>query len=111
MNFQLSKKLLLDRRVPLWTKGLSIGIGFAVFGFVTLLELPFEAFLAAALPFLGIAGDVALEGVEGIAIPLVVAWVLLPYISPKEVVEVIRREMSSMPPEKPVVEVPVEKVR
>ena len=84
--------LLRDRRVPLLSKLLALGIGFALMYAIVALELPFETVLAALLPLFGIAFDFALDGMEMVAGPALLACLLLPHMAPKPIVQQIRAE-------------------
>jgi hypothetical protein len=92
MNMRLGYALLRDRRVSIRAKLIALGIGAAAIGTIELLELPVEGVLAALLPFVGAAGDLALDGAEAIIGPVLIASLLLPYLAPAEIVEVIRAE-------------------
>jgi len=84
-----------DSRVPLGSKFLAFLAGFGITGVVEVLEWPVEGILAAVLPFLGIAGDVAVDGMEIVAGPLLLANLLLPYLAPREIVDIIRSERAA----------------
>ena len=56
------------------------------------LELPLEGVLAAILPLIGITGDVALDGVEAVVGPVIIATILLPYLVPPPLVQQIQAE-------------------
>lgn len=85
-------KLLRDKRVPLQPKIAALALGLGAVFVLQILELPFEAALALFLPLLGLATDIALNGAELLAGPLLVATLTLPYLAPREVVEQIRAE-------------------
>jgi hypothetical protein len=92
MNIALGFVLLRDRRVPIRTKLIALGIGAAAVGAVELLELPVEGIVAALLPFIGAAGDLALDGAEAVIGPVLIATLLLPYLAPADLVRQIRAE-------------------
>lgn len=92
MNIALGYALLRDRRVPIRTKLIALGIGAAAVGAIELLELPVEGLVAALLPFLGAAGDLALDGAEAVIGPILIATLLLPYLAPADLVRQIRAE-------------------
>jgi hypothetical protein len=50
MNMTVGYALLRDRRVPIRTKLIALGIGAAGVGAIELLQLPVEGFVAALLP-------------------------------------------------------------
>ena len=64
MNMTLGYALLRDRRVPIRTKLIALGIGAAGVGAFELLQLPVEGVVAALVPLIGAAGDLALDGAE-----------------------------------------------
>ena len=96
MNITLGYALLCDRRVPIRTKLIALGIGAAAVGAIELLQLPVEGIFAALLPFVGAAGDVALDGAEAIVGPVVIATLLLPHLAPADLVRQVRREAERM---------------
>ena len=83
---RLGLKLLRDHRV------LALGIGAATIAGIEILQLPAEGIIAALLPFVGAAGDLALDGAEALIGPVVIATLLLPKIAPAEIVRQIRNE-------------------
>ena len=91
LDLKLGYALLGDRRVPLRYKVTAFGIGFALVAILACLELPVEE-LVAVIPFLGIVGDLAVDGAEAIYLPILVACLTLPYLVPATLVEKIRRE-------------------
>ena len=92
MDIQLGYALLRDRRVPIRPKLFALAIGAAVVGFTELLQIPLESLFAVILPIVGIAGDVALDGLEAIFGPVLIATLLLPYLAPERLVQQIRAE-------------------
>jgi hypothetical protein len=92
MNLTLGYALLRDRRVPIRTKLIALGIGAASVGAIELLQLPMEGILAALLPFIGAAGDLTLDGAEAVIGPIVIATLLLPHLAPAPLVRQIRAE-------------------
>jgi hypothetical protein len=94
-DLRLGFALMRDARIPLRSKLLSFVIAFAATGIVEVFEVPVEGVLAAVLPFLGIAGDFAIDGLEAIAGPLLIANLLLPYLAPQEIVARIRAERAT----------------
>lgn len=59
-------------------------------GIIQLLQVPFESVLAFVLPGVGAAGDVALDGVEAVVLPVLVATLLMPYLAPQSIVQELR---------------------
>src|ERR1700757_3944871 len=92
MNIRLGYALLRDRRVSMRAKLIALGIGAATVGAIELLELPIEGVLAALLPFVGAAGDLALDGAEAVIGPVLIASLVLPHIAPADIVRQIRAE-------------------
>lgn len=77
--------LFRSRDVPFRYKLLCVAIGVALTALVEFLELPVETILAALLGPLGLGIDVAIDGAEAVALPLLFAAALLPHIAPKSV--------------------------
>jgi hypothetical protein len=96
MNMPLGYALLRDRRVPIRTKLIALGIGAATVGAIEFLQLPIEGVVAMLLPFIGAAGDLALDGAEAVIGPVVIATLLLPYLASPDLVRQIRTETERM---------------
>jgi hypothetical protein len=96
MNMRLGYALLRDRRVPIRTKLIALGIGAASVGAIELLQLPVEGVVAALLPFIGATGDLALDGAEAIVGPLLIATLILPHLAPAQIVQQVRAETERM---------------
>src|ERR1700730_5617574 len=92
----LGYTLLRDRRVPIRTKLIALGIGAASVGAIELLQLPVEGVVAALLPFIGAAGDLAVDGAEAIVGPLLIATLILPHLAPAQIVQQVRAETERM---------------
>jgi hypothetical protein len=92
MSMQLGYALLRDRRVSIRAKLIALGIGAAAIGAIELLQLPVEGVVAALLPFIGAAGDLALDGAEAVIGPVLIATLVLPHIAPADIVRQIRAE-------------------
>jgi hypothetical protein len=92
MNAPLGYALLRDRRVSLRPKLMALGAGLAVMGIIQVLQIPFESVLAFVLPGVGAAGDVAVDGVEAVVVPVLVATLLMPYLAPPSIVQELRAE-------------------
>jgi hypothetical protein len=95
MNAPLGYALLRDRRVPVRAKCVALAVGLAVMGIIQLLQVPFESVLAFVLPGVGAAGDVAVDGVEAVVLPVLVATLLMPYLAPQNVVQEVRAQHAS----------------
>jgi len=96
MNMTLGYALLRDRRVPIRAKLIALGIGAAGVGAIELLQLPVEGVVAALLPLMGAAGDLALDGAEAVIGPVLIATLLLPHLAPADIVQQIRAETERM---------------
>jgi len=97
LDWKLGLRLLRERRVAPSTKLLSLGLGIGALAALQVLELPIESALALLVPVLGLAGDLALEGVEIFAVPFFVATLALPHLAPRELVEEVRATMHPQP--------------
>ena len=95
LDMRLGFALMRDGRVPLRSKAAAALGGLAITGLVETLELPVESVIAVLLPFLGIAGDIALDGAEMVAGPLILANLLLPFIAPQDLVQRVISERST----------------
>jgi len=98
LDLRFGMKLLRDRRVPVASKALAIGIGAAATGLLVSLELPIEALLGMMLPVLGFVADGTLDGLEAVAGPLVIGALVLPLIAPAGTVDALRREHLGLHP-------------
>jgi hypothetical protein len=96
MNMTLGYALLRDRRVPIRTKLIALGIGAAGVGAIELLQLPLEGVFAALLPLVGAAGDLTLDGAEAVIGPVLIATLLLPHLAPTDLVRQVRAETQRM---------------
>jgi hypothetical protein len=96
MNMTLGYALLRDRRVPIRTKLIALGIGAAGVGAIELLQLPLEGVFAALLPLVGAAGDLTLDGAEAVIGPILIATLVLPHLVPGDLVRQVRAESQRM---------------
>lgn len=92
----LGYALLRDRRVPIRTKLIALGIGAAGVGAIELMQLPLEGVFAALLPLVGAAGDLTLDGAEAVIGPILIATLVLPHLVPGELVRQVRAEAQRM---------------
>jgi hypothetical protein len=92
MKMPLGYALLRDQRVPMRAKLIALGAGAAFITVLELLQIPFETIVAALLPFVGVPGDLALDGAEAVIGPILVACLLLPRLTPVDLVRQIRAE-------------------
>jgi hypothetical protein len=96
MNMTLGYALLRDRRVPIRTKLIALGIGAAGVGAIELLQLPLEGVFAALLPLVGAVGDLTLDGAEAVIGPILIATLVLPHLVPGDLVRQVRAEAQRM---------------
>lgn len=89
-DWRLGVRLLRDKRVPLRTKGQSLMLGVFALMALEILELPIQTALWMLLPLVGFAADVAVDGLELLAVPFFVATIVLPFLAPREVVDSLR---------------------
>ena len=92
LDFKLGVSLFRDRRVAVPYKMAALAIGFIGVILLNAVELPVETLLAMAVPVLGLGFDFALNGLEWIAGPLLMAAFALPHIAPKPLVQTVREE-------------------
>lgn len=97
LDWKLGLRLLRDRRVPAATKMLSFGLGLCALFAVEVLEFPLESALALLVPVLGLAADLAIDGIELLAVPFFVATLVLPFLAPRAVVAQLRGEAEPQP--------------
>ena len=93
---RLGFALMKDRRVPVVTKFVALGVGLGLTFVLEALELPVEGILAALVPFLGVGLDVVIDGAETVILPFVFGAILLTHFAPKSVVNRIRVERGSL---------------
>ncbi|HEX8465246.1 MAG TPA: hypothetical protein VF627_11570 [Abditibacterium sp.] len=84
-------KLLRDPRVPAKAKFLAFSLGLGAVFVLEILEVPLQTVLWLLGP-LGFATDFALDGIELLAGPLLVASLALPWLAPRDIVDEIRAE-------------------
>ena len=94
----LGYALLRDQRVPIRAKLIALGAGAAVIAVIELLQIPFETIVAALLPFVGVPGDLALDGAEAVIGSILIACLLLPRLTPTDIVQQIRAEIDRRRP-------------
>lgn len=88
---KLGFRLLRDRRVPMRFKLAALALGAAIAGIMQVLEMPLEVMLLF-VPMLGLAADIAFDGVEIFAVVLGIASVTLPFLVPEELVRQARMQ-------------------
>ena len=97
LDLKLGYALMWDRRVPIGAKLLALALAIPLTALLELLELPVEGLIAALLSIFGVIGDLALDGVEIIAGPIIFSCLLLPFLAPTNVVSQVRQERSGSP--------------
>ena len=95
LDFKLGAALFRDRRVAVPHKMAALALGFIGVVILNAVELPVETLLALALPVVGFGIDLALNGFEWIAGPLLMAAFALPHIAPREFVQRVREERAA----------------
>lgn len=96
LDVKLGLALLRDRRVPLLTKLLALGLGAGLMAFLLDLEAPLELVMGLLLGPLGMGIDLVADGLEAIAGPFLISGLLLPHLAPKAVVEQVRLERAGL---------------
>ena len=91
-DLKLGFALFRDGRVPFSSKLVAMCLGIAGMIGLNVLEIPAEAFVAVALPIIGIPLDIAFNGVENVVGPFLLSAFALTFVAPKEIVDQIRRE-------------------
>jgi len=106
LDWKLGYALMGDRRVRVRYKVAAFAISIAAVAILAFLELPVEE-IVAMIPVLGIIGDLSLDGVEAVLVPILLACLMLPYLAPRRVVDQILRERSpaGRPKEGPIIDV------
>lgn len=95
LNLKLGIALLRDRRVPIGSKLLSLGLGGGLLALLLALEIAPEGVLAALLPALGLAVDVIADGLEAIIVPFLFSGLMLPFLAPRPIVDEIMAERAA----------------
>ncbi len=72
-----------DRRISVWTKLAAVGGGAAVTAILVGLEVPLEMLIGLLVPFLGVAVDIAFDGLELVVFPVLLSLVLIRWLAPK----------------------------
>ena len=95
LNLKLGLTLLRDRRVGIWIKLAALALGAAAAGALIALEFPLETILAVLLPGLGLGLDLIADGMEAIAVPLLLAGLALPFMAPRALVDQVMAERAA----------------
>ena len=96
LDMRLGLALLRDRRVPISSKLLALGLGGALMYALIAMELPLEAVWAIVLPGLGLGLDGMIDGLEAVVGPFALGALLLQFVAPKPLVARIRDERAGV---------------
>ncbi len=97
IDIGLGLALLRDGRVPLARKAMALLMG-AVAVFVMIgLELPVETMIALLLNIPGVGLDIAIDGLEAVAGPILIGSLFLIRLAPPTLVEQVRAERLGLP--------------
>ena len=94
LDWRLGLRLLRDRRIPAIAKALAVGLGIVFTSWLVAAEFPVEAILGILVPGFGLMFDFLLDGVEFFVLPAMFCGLLLPFLSPKDLIDRIRLERS-----------------
>ena len=89
-DWRLGLQLMRNGAVPARCKIQAGVLGVLALIALEVLELPIQAALWAFLPLIGFAADAAIDGVELLVVPFLVATIALPFIAPRDIVDRIR---------------------
>lgn len=98
VDVKLGFALGRDRRVPVTAKMAALALGFVLTFALDMFELPLETVLAFLLPVIGFGINLAVDGAELIALPVLFGAALLPHLAPKSIVERVRAERAGPVP-------------
>ena len=87
LDLKLGYALLRDQRVSILTKLAALASGITLTAILIALEFPLEALIGWVVPFLGLAFDVAFDGLEVFVLPLLFGTLVLRWLAPRAVVE------------------------
>ena len=91
-NIKLGIALMRDGRLPWRYRFGAMSIGALTAFLLDLVELPLGAIFAVILPIIGVPIDLALLGIEDMAILPIVTLMALPFLAPKWLVEKVQQE-------------------
>ena len=97
-DWRLGLQLMRDGRVPALCKARAGGLGVLALVALEILELPIQTALWTLLPLIGFAADAAIDGIELLAVPFLVATIALPFLAPRDLVDAIRRHRNGDTP-------------
>lgn len=87
LNLHLGFALARDRRVSFGFKATALAIGLGLTALLIAIEFPLEAIVGALLPAVGLVADIAIDGLEIVALPLILGALALPFLVPKGLAE------------------------
>lgn len=96
LDIRFGFSLFRDRRVSLFTKLFALGLGAALTALLIGLEFPIETIIAAMLNLLGIGLDSLVDGMEALIGPVLFAALLLPHLTPRELIYRKRSEQAGV---------------
>lgn len=83
--------LLRDRRIALSSKIMAFGLGVGLMALLLAVEVPLEAIVTFLAPIL-MPLDFAIDGLELIALPMLLMALLIAHVAPRQLVDQIRAE-------------------
>lgn len=86
LNFRLGFALMRDRRVPILTKLAALASGVTLTAILIAIEFPLESLLGVLVPFLGAGLDLIVDGLEVVALPLLLSSLIIRWMAPKPIV-------------------------
>lgn len=92
LDVRFGLALLRDRRIPIFSKLLSLILGAGGVALLIALQLPLQALVALFIPILGLPFDIALNGLEATLGTLILSGLFLPALAPKPLVARLRAE-------------------
>jgi hypothetical protein len=90
-RYRLGCLLLKDPRVPLANKFFAFVLAACATLLLIAVEAPVEGMVAMMLPMLGIFVDIAVDGIEVLLLPILLAILILPTLVPRGMVDALRR--------------------
>ena len=90
LDFRLGFALLKDRRVSVLAKLAALATGVTFTAILVAIEFPLATLVGLLVPFLGIALDMVVDGLEVIALPLLISALAIRLFAPKAIIESLR---------------------
>lgn len=98
IDLKLGFALFRDKRVPRSAKFVAVVLGLVAMVLLNVIELPAEAFVAIALPLIGVPFDLAFNGIENVIGPVLLSAFFLTLTAPKGLVQRIHNERAGIFP-------------